>query len=89
MNIAFSKIIKINERLWEFNFRRLPGEYPSYHADVTNEKGIRILFSIYKSAGGTWRATSNKLPLWIASAEDFIGENIEESEKEIMSKKRA
>ena len=89
MNIAFSKILKINDRLWEFNFRRLPGEYSSYYADVTNEHGTRIPFSIYKSADGTWRATSNKLPLWIASAESLIGETIEEAEREIMSKKRA
>lgn len=89
MNIAFSKIIKINNRLWEFNFRKLRCEFPSYHADVTNEQGTRILFSIYKSTDGKWLATSNQLPLWIGSSEDLIGEVIEESEKEIMIRKRA
>ena len=85
MNIAFTKILKINERLWEFNFRKLPGLYPSYHVDLTSEKGSRIMFSIYRSAEGVWRTTSHKLPLWIASAESLIGETIEEAEKEIVS----
>jgi hypothetical protein len=80
MNIAFSKIIKINERNREFNFRKLPADYLSYHADVTDDKGGRILFSMHKSADGIWRATSNKLPLWIAASEGLIGEHIEEGE---------
>jgi hypothetical protein len=80
MNIAFSKIIKINERNWEFNFRKLPADYLSYHVDVTDDKGGRIQFSMYKSANGIWRATSNRLPLWITASEILIGEHIEESE---------
>jgi hypothetical protein len=89
MNIAFSKIIKINNRLWEFNFRKLTRKDPSYHVDVTNEYGTRILLSLYKSSEGIWLATSNEIPQWIRGAVAIIGETIEKSEKEIMSLKRA
>ena len=88
MNIAFSRIIRINDRNWEFNFRKLPADYSSYHVDVTDEKGGRILFSMYKAADGTWRATSNKLPLWIAGAESLIGEQIEVGEASFVLHKK-
>jgi hypothetical protein len=80
MNIAFSKIIKIQGRNCEFNFRKLPADYTSYHVDVTDDKGGRIMFSMYKSADGIWRTTSNRLPLWISASESLIGAQIEESE---------
>ena len=88
MNIAFSKILKINERNWEFNFRKLPADYLSYHVDVTDDKGGRILFSMHKPAGGSWRATSNKLPIWIAASESLIGETIEDSEAAFVLEKK-
>lgn len=80
MNTAFSKILKINERNWEFNFRKRQADYLSYHVDVTDDKGRRILFSMPKPANGIWRATSHKLPLWIAASEHLIGETIENNE---------
>lgn len=80
MNIAFSKIIKADGRNREFNFRKLPADYPSYHVDVTDDKGGRIIFSMHKSANGTWRMTANRLPLWISAFEAMIGEQIEEGE---------
>lgn len=80
MNIAFSKLLKIKDRQWEFNFRKIPASYSSYHVDVTDEKGGRILFSMIKPVDGPWRATSHKLPLWIGEAEAAIGAAIEEGE---------
>jgi hypothetical protein len=88
MNIAFSKIIKIDERNREFNFRKLPADYLSYHVDVTDDRGGRILFSMYKSADGVWRATSNRLPLWIAASESLLGGHIEESEAALILQKK-
>lgn len=77
MNIAFSKIIKLQERLWEFNFRKLPADYLSFYGDVTDERGTRIAFSIYQAADGVWRLTGQRLPLWISGAESLIGQVIE------------
>ena len=78
MNIAFTKIIRLKERQWEFNFRKLPGDQQNFHADVTDAKGDRIQFSIYKDAHGVWRTTGIKLPLWIADGDKLLGDAIEQ-----------
>ncbi|HRE51286.1 MAG TPA: hypothetical protein PK339_07695 [Flavitalea sp.] len=83
MNIAFTKIIRLAARLWEFNFRRLPGDHFNFHGDVTNEKGERLQFSLYKDAHDVWHVTGQKLPLWIADAEQVLGEAIEEGMAEL------
>lgn len=77
-NIAFSKIIRVAEKQLEFNFRKLPGDHNNFHADVTDPKGNRILFSVYQDGHGTWHATGSLIPLWIANAEKQIGQAIEE-----------
>jgi hypothetical protein len=46
------------------------------------------MFSMYRSADGIWRATSNKLPLWITASESLIGEHIEESEAALVMQKK-
>jgi hypothetical protein len=77
-NIAFTKIIRISDHNLEFNFRKLPGDYQNYHADVTDLKGNRIQFSMYQDAHGRWHTTGTLLPLWISDAENTIGEAIQE-----------
>ena len=84
MNIAFTKIIRLGTRLWEFNFRKLPGDHQNFHADVTDAKGDRIQFSMHKNAHGVWRTTGNKLPLWIADGEQTLGTAIEEGMSEVV-----
>lgn len=78
MNIAFSKIIRIAERQWEFNFRKRPGEQPHFHADTTDQKGNRIQFSMLKEEQGGWRVTGMQIPAWIAGAAEILGKAIEE-----------
>jgi hypothetical protein len=78
MNVAFTKVLKIKDRLWEFNFRKLPSTYENFHVDVTDEKGRRILFSMYKSPEGIWRANAPHLPMWIGQAENVLGNVIDE-----------
>lgn len=80
MNIAFSKVLKIGEGKREFNFRKLPLEIVTYHVDVTDEKGARILFVMYKNAQGNWQSEGVQLPLWIVAAEHILGEAIEEEQ---------
>ncbi|MEO8583310.1 MAG: hypothetical protein ABI415_05910 [Flavitalea sp.] len=77
-NIAFSRIVRLSDRQWEFNFRKLPGDMPNFHVDVTDAKGDRIQFSMYKDAHGRWHTTGRSLPLWIANEEEVLGATIEE-----------
>lgn len=77
-NIVFTKMIKVTDKSLEFNFRKLPGENMNFHGDVTDPRGNRIQFSIYRDAHGVWHATGSLLPLWIADAESVIGQTIEE-----------
>lgn len=84
MNIYFSKIIKAGERQREFNFRKLPGDENSgYHVDVTDDRGNRVIFSMYRTAEGQWKTTAQKLPLWIHNCEDILGNVIEEELKSL------
>ena len=78
MNIAFSKLIKINERLWEFNFRKRPADQLFFHGDVPDSKGGRFLFSIFQLEPGIWRIEGQSLPISIIAAENIIGQSIEE-----------
>ncbi len=77
-NIAFSRLVRIDNRPLEFNFRKLPGDQMNFHGDVTDPKGNRIQFTIYRDAHNNWHATGNPLPLWIGNQESVIGTTIEE-----------
>jgi hypothetical protein len=86
MNIYFSKIIKAGERQREFNFRKLPGEESSgYHVDVTDDRGNRLIFSMYRNVDGHWKTTAQKLPLWIHNSEEILGSAIEEELKALQA----
>ena len=53
------------------------GDYGSYYVDVNDDKGNRIIFSMYRDANGNWKTSAQKLPLWIHNAELLLGEAIE------------
>lgn len=77
-NIAFTKMIRVAEHSLEFNFRKLPGDHQNFHADTTDLRGNRILFSMHLDGHGQWHATGTRLPLWISNAEEVIGKTIHE-----------
>ncbi|MCU7549619.1 hypothetical protein OCK74_10865 [Chitinophagaceae bacterium LB-8] len=86
MNIYFSKVIKVGDKQREFNFRKLPGNsQTSYHVDVTDDKGTRLVFSMYKDASGRWHTSAQTLPIWIHNAEEILGNVIEEETKDFIS----
>ena len=75
MSTYFSKVIKAGERQREFNFRQLSGGAEiKYHVDVPDDKGNRIVFQMYKDAGGKWKTSASVLPLWIYNAEELLGD---------------
>ena len=51
-NIYFSKIVKMGERLREFNFRKIPSTDNEFHVDVTDDRGNRHMFILSKKNGG-------------------------------------
>ena len=78
-NVYFSKIIKVGERLREFNFRKLPNATNSFHVDVTDDRGQRIIFTMFKDEENSWKIGSQNLPLWVNYAEASLASIIEEN----------
>lgn len=76
-NIAFTKLVKTNQRLHEFNFRRLPSDNsPLFHVDVSDDRGNRIMFRMQKD-DGEWKIIDQQLPQWIWDSEKMLDEVIE------------
>jgi iron only hydrogenase large subunit-like protein len=76
-NIYFSKIIKLENRLREFNFRKLPNTNNNFHVDVTDDRGQRIMFTMYPDAEHTWHISTTEVPGWIHYAQNILGQLIE------------
>ncbi len=79
-NVAFTKLIKVDGRLREFNFRKRQGENgPFYHVDVSDERNNRFIFYMHPE-DGRWEMKKEFLPPWITSAEASLHAAIVESE---------
>jgi hypothetical protein len=77
-NIQFSKLVKANGRLREFNFRRVNGIAESlFTVDVSDDRGYRIMFKMKKEADH-WKIVEDPLPIWIRDNEGVFHELIEE-----------
>jgi hypothetical protein len=67
-HIAFTKLIKAEGRLREFNFRRKAGAQGAvYDIDVSDQYGRRHYFHLQQQ-GKDWLATNQEIPGWIADA---------------------
>lgn len=77
-NISFSKVIKLGDRLREFNFRRIPGS-DNYSINVSDDKGQRILFNLLKTSESNWVIGGQNLPLWLQFSESVLAAAIEEN----------
>jgi hypothetical protein len=89
MSTYFSKVIKAGERQREFNFRQTSNNDESrYSVDVPDDKGNRVMFSMFKNGEGQWKTSAQLLPLWIHDAENSLAEAIEENRKNELSRKR-
>jgi hypothetical protein len=76
--VQFTRLVKINGRLREFNFRKLksPNE-EIFSVNVVNDRGDRILFNM-KKEGSSWKVVGERLPDWITSGETELGQSIED-----------
>jgi hypothetical protein len=78
-NIQFSRLIKANGRLCEFNFRKLGGlQEGIFSVDVADDRGNRILFRMMKNKNDKYIIKGEDLPVWVTTSSDQLHEKIEE-----------
>ena len=88
MSTYFSKLIKAGDRLREFNFRQTYlSDDSRYSVDVPDDKGNRIMFSIYKNSSGEWKVAAQLMPMWVHNAELDLAKAIEENKETQLIKK--
>jgi hypothetical protein len=68
--------LKVNGRLREFNFRKLPGN-DLFHLDVSDDRGNRIITKLQR-IDNQWRFIDETLPQWLMESEKTLGELINE-----------
>jgi hypothetical protein len=77
-NIQFSKLIKANGRLKEFNFRKInDNKEGMFTVDVVDERDARVFFTIQKIENN-WKIIKTPLPEWILDNEQIFNEVIED-----------
>ena len=77
-NIAFSRVLKMNGRVWEFNFRKLPGEPNAFHTDFTDAKDNRVQFILFHDIDGTWKIKGTLVPSWVLNEIPMLSNVIDE-----------
>lgn len=80
-NIQFSRLVKTEGRLREFNFRKSnPNGVILFFVDVTDDRSNRILFQMQKNEE-LWKIQPQLLPDWILKNENKLHEVIEDELK--------
>jgi hypothetical protein len=77
-NIQFTKLLKVEGRLREFNFRKLTGLNEGLMTvDVSDDRGNRIMFTMQRN-GSNWTFFQEPLlPEWVIDNENNLSEMIE------------
>ena len=88
-NIQFTRLIKVDGQLKEFNFRKSNGKQEGlFTVDVIDAKGKRIIFNM-EMTDTVWKITTDQkisteqLPDWVLANEPAYHEIIEEEFKSI------
>jgi hypothetical protein len=78
-NIQFTRLVKAEGRLREFNFRKFSGEEGEllFSIDVVDDRGNRIIFRMQKD-GQTWKILPGQFPAWVMVNETNFHDLIEE-----------
>lgn len=78
-NIQFTKLIKVDGRLREFNFRKMTNAAGiQFSVDVSDDKGNRIMLWLQKDNGNWTIQEPSILPSWILKQELILHQLIEE-----------
>ena len=77
--IHFSRLVKIDGRLREFNFRKNnTAGNQVYDTDTADDRGNRLFFRLSKESGD-WELTSTQnLPDWITGNKEQLVQELEE-----------
>jgi hypothetical protein len=77
-NIQFTKLIKAEGRLREFNFRRHGDALQKalFSIDTTDDRGNRIVFEMLQKEND-WKIAQTQLPVWILENEMNLQKVIE------------
>jgi len=77
-NIQFTRLIKVDGRLKEFNFRKPNSKQEGlFTVDVIDERSARIIFNMEKT-DNSWKIVDTELPGWVIENENAFHEIIEE-----------
>lgn len=77
-NIQFTRLVKADGRLREFNFRKSNGlQEGLFTVDVSDDRGNRIVFHMQKEEG-VWKIKKQQIPAWIWENENNFHILIEE-----------
>jgi len=78
-NIQFTRLVRADGRLREFNFRKYRGEEGEllFSVDVVDDRGNRIIFKMKKEED-SWKIIPAALPSWVSSNEKVFNDLIEE-----------
>ena len=78
-NIQFTKLVKADGRLREFNFRKINSkEEGRFTVDVSDDRGNRIIFNMRKTQNGWELMSQEELPEWVIVNETIFHQLIEE-----------
>ncbi|GAO43666.1 hypothetical protein [Flavihumibacter petaseus] len=77
-NIQFTRLIKAEGRLREFNFRKMTVlQETLFSIDVVDDRGNRVMFRMRKQ-DNDWVIIPQPLPAWVQQQEKLLGEMITE-----------
>jgi hypothetical protein len=77
-NVQFTKVLKAEGRMREFNFRKPNGrEQALCTVDVSDDRGHRIIFNMQKG-DNSWKIMPQPLPVCVTQLENKLSELIEE-----------
>ena len=83
-NIQFSKLIKADGRLREFNFRKVNGLHEElFTIDVSDDRGNRIMFKMRKENHAWLIIPEKPIPDWIKTSSAQFNEAIEEELRQV------
>ncbi len=78
-NIQFTKLVKAEGRLREFNFRKINSKDEGrFTVDVSDDRGNRIIFNMRKTQAQWELIATDDMPEWIIANEAVFHQLIEE-----------
>lgn len=75
--VHFTRLVKAEGRLREFNFRKMGGPDEKFSVDTVDLRGNRIMFFM-KKENEDWKINTSLLPAWVMQSEPSLNEMIKE-----------